>query len=539
MLQFLRELGSTKLAILVAAIVAVLIVFGFLATKVSQKNLTPLYNNLTLEDSSEIVSELESQNIPYKLAMNGTQILIPQDKVLRLRLSFAEQGIPSSGSIVGYEIFDNSKTLGTSNFVHNVNLMRALEGELGRTISSFESVETARVHLVMPKREMFSRKTREPTASVILKLRGADNFTKSQVNAVTHLVSTAVPGLKPNKVTIVDTAGKTLNRGGADDDDPGALASTAEEYTIAYEKRIKGAIEALLERSLGLGRVIVEVSADIDFDRIVTNSEIFDPEGQVKRSVQVIEEKESSSENSSNENVSVDNNLPDASAGEAGSGSETSSERIDETTNYEISKTVKNHIRETGTVNRLSVAVLVDGTYEIGEDKEVIAYIPRTNDELEKIRLLVTSAVGFDMERGDKLEVVNMQFDRDMEALKGEKPFDWIKRDFRSLVQTLIIGLVVVLVILLIIKPMLNRAFDLTKAEADEEALQQALKKEEFITQLEEDNFETITSESIINIDELEGRVKETSVKSVNEIIREFPDEAVSLLRNWIYGEDH
>ena len=244
----------------------------------------------------------------------------------------------------------------------NVNMLRALEGELSRTISSLSQVESARVHLVMPRQEIFSRDKQEPTASVMLKLRGMSDLSKEQVGGITHLVAAAVPGLKPSKVTLLDSNGHLLAGGGGDDNDSANVAASSEEYRVAYQNRLRNTLETLLEKSLGMGKVKVTVNADIDFDRIVTNSETYDPNGQVARSVQSGEEKEQSGEREGRENTTAANNLPNAQANQSSGGSTHIVDKTDETTNYEISKTVQNHVKETGNVNRLSVAVMIDGT---------------------------------------------------------------------------------------------------------------------------------------------------------------------------------
>ena len=288
MVQSIRELSQLKLIALVGTAVLLIAFFIFISMRVSGPAMTPLFSNIPIEEGAQIVTELETRNIPYELRGNGTQILIPSDMVPRTRLALAEIGLPSSGSVVGYEVFDESEALGTSNFVLNVNKLRAMEGELSRTISSFQKIETARVHLVMPKRELFTRDRQNPTASVAVKFRGAGTLDKNEIAAIRHLVATAVPGLMPHAITIVDSRGQLLAKGVADEDASGVMVEEAEQFRINYENRLRDTVERLLEQSLGFGKVKAEVNADIDFDRIVKNSEIYDPEGQVARSVQEI-----------------------------------------------------------------------------------------------------------------------------------------------------------------------------------------------------------------------------------------------------------
>ena len=352
------------------------------------------------------------------------------DQMLRLRLSLAQQGLPSGGSIVGYEIFDRSETMGTSSFVMNVNMLRALEGELSRTISSLSQVESARVHLVMPKQEIFSRDKQEPTASVMLKLRGISELSKEQVGGIAHLVAAAVPGLRPSRVTLLDNSGHLLAGGGGEDSDAANVAASSEEYRIAYQSRLKNTLEALLEKSLGSGKVKVTVNADIDFDRIVTNSETYDPNGQVARSVQTGEEKEQSADKEGKENTTAANNLPNAQANQSAGGSSRIVDKTDETTNYEISKTVQNHVKETGKVNRLSVAVMIDGNYT--EDKGKQVYAPRSEEERKQIDSLVKTAIGYDEKRGDNVDVVNMRFIAESEENGNMSFLESLKQDLHG-----------------------------------------------------------------------------------------------------------
>jgi len=279
--QTIRALGLTRLVILGAVIIGVGIFFIFLMGRMSAPNMALLFGGLTSKDAGEIVAKLDAQRVPYQLAGDGTQIMVPADQVLRVRMSLAEEGLPVGGS-VGYEIFDQGEAFGTTSLVQNVNMLRALEGELARTIGSLGPVAGARVHLVVPKREVFSRSEVEPSASIALKLRGAAKLNRQQIAAIQNLVAAAVPGLAVGRIAIVDDAGNLLARGdggGAS----GAGGSNAEDNRIAFEERVARSIEEIVERIVGFGKVRAEVSADIDFDRLTTNDEIFNPDGQVIR----------------------------------------------------------------------------------------------------------------------------------------------------------------------------------------------------------------------------------------------------------------
>src|SRR5690606_23559620 len=185
---------------------ASLVFFAYLASRLDSPDMALLYADLDTKDSSQIVAKLDTLAVPYELRANGTQILVPADRALRLRMSLAEEGLPSGGS-VGYEIFDKSEGLGASNFVQNINLLRALEGELARTIGSMAQIRSARVHLVLPKRELFSRDQLQPSASIAVSTSGPGQLSKTEVAAIQHLVAAAVPGLKPQRISIVDDQG--------------------------------------------------------------------------------------------------------------------------------------------------------------------------------------------------------------------------------------------------------------------------------------------------------------------------------------------
>ncbi len=536
MVQSLRELSQIKLAAMIGTAVVLIGFFIFISLRISAPALSPLYTNLSIDDGALIVNELEQRGVRYELRAGGTQILVPSDEVLRLRMIMAEQGLPSSGSMVGYEIFDSSEALGTSNFVLNVNKLRALEGELSRTIASFQKVDQARVHLVIPQRELFTRDRKEPTASVALKLKGGNQLNKQEVTAIRHLVATAVPGLKMQRITIVDSRGRLLAKGVDEEGDPHVFAAEAEEFRINYENRLRDTVERLLEQTLGAGKVKAEVTAEIDFDRIVKNQELYDPEGQVARSIQGIEENEVSNEKTVDDNVSVANQLPDNDPENAGVLASTQIQRSEETTNFEISKEVINHIKETGNVRRLSVAVLVDGTYTTTPEGEQV-YEPRSEEELEQIEDLVRSAIGFDVDRGDEVRVVNMRFVAGADPLFEEGPFDWLRDDLNGIIQTLVLGGVAILAILLVIRPLVNRAIETAELAQQEEELEAAALGGPSISARLADLSEGEEEEDMINIDRVQGKIKSSTFKKINDLIEKHPEETLTIVRQWSFGD--
>lgn len=427
--------------------------FAYLALRIVEPDFGLLYSGLDLEDSAEIVGRLEALGVPYELHGGGEGIMVPANRVARLRMTMAEEGLPRGGS-VGDEIFDQAGALGTTTFLANINQRRALEGELSRTIAALKDVKAARVHLVMPKRELFRREQIEPSASVTLRMFGGRRLDKRQVAAVQHLVAAAVPGLQPDRITLVDDRGTLLVKGGEAALE-GGLASQADEYRIAYETRLKNVIEQLLERSLGPGRVHAEVSAEIDFDQVTMMEETFDPDGQVVRSTQSIEEETERAERNEDGTVTVGNNLPNAGVdgGGGGNSNNENSTRTEETVNYEISRTVRNHTQVGGQVKRLSVAVLVGGRMIIDQGGGQLTSSTLDPEELEEIAGLVRSAIGFVADRGDSVDVKNMPFaEPTLEEIESSL-FDLTKGDILRLAELGGLLLLALIAIFLVVRP--------------------------------------------------------------------------------------
>lgn len=541
MVQSFKDINQLKLGAMIATAVVMIAFFAYISLRVTAPTMSPLYTSLPIEDGAKIVQELETAQIPYELRGNGTQILVPSDQVEKLRMKMASRGLPSQGSIIGYEIFDKGETLGTSNFVLNLNQLRALEGELARTINSFDTIENARVHLVMPKRELFSRDKSEPTASVAVKLRSAGGLNKNEIAAIRNLVATAVPGLKPQRVTIVDSRGALLAKGVDEEGDTSAMSAEAEDYRSEYEKKLREQVERLLEQSLGIGKVKAEVHADIDFNRTIRNSEKYDPEGQVARSVQSVNEAEKANEKTGDGSVSVANNTPQGAAGNSSSQNNTDKKRTEETTNYEISKEVTNSVKETGTVNRLSVAILVDGVYTKDKDGNEV-YAPRSEEELKKLERLVQSTIGFDANRGDDISIVNMQFATSPADMFETGPMDWIKQDLNSIIQTIVLGGVAILAILLVLRPLVARAIESAEqARKDDELEQAALAAPSIAARLADQSRSKLglsdddeEEEDMINIDRIQGKVKSSTYSKINGLVEKHPEETAAILRQWL-----
>lgn len=532
--------------------------FAYLGLRIVEPDFGLLYGGLDLEDSAEIVDRLEAMDVPYELHGAGEGILVPADRISRLRMTMAEEGLPRGGS-VGDEIFDQAGALGTTTFLANVNQRRALEGELSRTIAALRDVKAARVHVVMPKRELFRRDQIEPSASVTLRMFGGRRLNKRQVAAVQHLVAAAVPGLQPDRITLVDDRGTLLVKGGEGALE-GGVAGQADEYRIAYETRLKNVIEQLLERSLGPGRVHAEVSAEMDFDRVTMMEETFDPDGQVVRSTQAIEEETERSEQNNDGAVTVGNNLPNAGADGDGGGNSNNENivRTEETVNYEISRTVRNHTQVGGEVKRLSVAVLVGGRERIDANGEPLADAPLDQQELDEIATLVRSAIGFNSDRGDTVEVKNMPFaEPDMEEIETSL-FDFTKSDILRLIELAVILVLALIAIFLVVRPTLSKLMpepvmlDANAGEGgpagsggtnlpaivdeDGKVISQIAMTEGGSVSGESEDGEGGQGEGA-GLSELEDPVRVAVIQQARDIIEARPDDAAAIVKQWILQE--
>jgi len=552
-LQTLRNLGPLRLAAIAIVAFSLLGFFGFLTTRIASSPMALLYSELDQQDAGAIAQKLDALKIPYEVSPSGNMIRVRSEQVGKVRMMMAADGLPKGGSI-GYEIFDQKESFGTTSFVQNVNHLRALEGELARTISTMTSIQSARVHLVLPQRELFSHGTQLATASVFLKTRGGVTLTREQIASIQHLIAAAVPQLQPTQISIVDDKGSLLARPATTEN---GTSGNQDDMRAAFEQAQARKIEDLLSQSLGYGKVRAQVSADLDFDRITTNSEIFDPESQVVRSTQSTTEDSTSSEGSS-EAVTMTNNMPNQAAlpGGAGGGGNKST-KAEETINYEINKTVRSQVRESGQVKRLSVAVVVDGSYTAATDGTQ-TYQPRPAEELEQIKLLVRSAVNFDANRGDTLEVANMRFVQ-AEAGKSEGgPSEMLmgvpKADLLRMIETLVLAVIGLLVVLLVVRPILRRIFESAGSIVPSEQQQSLLTSSgayssgptaqlpppgsTFSREAQNEAEGESEIEKMIDISRVEGRVKASSLRKVGEIVDKHPEEAVSILRNWIYQEN-
>ncbi|MDV3253124.1 flagellar M-ring protein FliF [Devosia sp. BK] len=527
------------------ATVAVLILgfFVFLMMRSQTPNLAPLYSGLSLEDSSAIITQLEASSVPYELRGDGDTILVPRDQITTVRMNLAGEGLPSKGQ-VGYEIFDQQSTLGATSFVQNINNVRALEGELARTISSLTRIKGARVHLVLPERELFRRERKDPSASIVLSVRGA--LSNGEIQAIQHLVASAIEGLTPQRVSIVDDAGNLL-ASGTEDDGLGAMAGQAEERVLGFENRMRTRIEDMLANVVGPGRARVEVSAELDFNRSTTTEETFNPDGQVVRSTQTREAQNQSGAAAGQ--ATVANELPGASANNGGDGSTEQGNSTEEVVNYEISKKTATAVTEAGALKRLSVAVVVDGTYT-DDGQGNMTYAPRSADEITQIQTLVRSAVGYSIDRGDTVDVVNMQFaERPDLAPAGTDQqgglLDFTRDDIMNGAEMAVTLLIALALMFFVLRPLLKKVMSpepttLALPAAVELGQGTTLDAEgNVIPTLAEDPMTDQARAALANHDWIEdakalGEAQLQQLKSVGSLVEENPKQAALIVRGWL-----
>jgi len=448
--------GKQMLIAAVALISA--IAFAVLIFVANRTDYRPLFTNLTSEDAGEIVKKLKDAKTPYEITADGKGVLVPADKVYELRLTLASEGIPQGGG-VGFEIFDR-KNFGMTEFVQKLNYQRALQGELSRTIAQLTGVEQARVHLVIPEKSLFKDNEKPATASIVLKMKSNRALKDSEVQGVVHLVSSSIEGLEAEHVTILDSRGKILSKGGGSGDPTSRMTSAMQETQRIYEKNVEERIQSLLDMIVGGGKSVARVTASFDFKQVERLEEKFDPESIAVRSEQRTEEKGSSSTSSVGV-PGVQTNIgrtPPAGGATTGGGS-----KNDEILNYDVSRTTAKIIEPVGALSKISVAVLVDGKYEapaaVKEGQVAKAkYTPRSPDELQKIETLVKSAVGFNPARGDQLSVQNIPFQETGESGTIEADKWWTNPNpfYLSLAKNLLIGISFLLLILFVIRPLLT-----------------------------------------------------------------------------------
>jgi flagellar M-ring protein FliF len=412
-----------------AALLAVLVVMVTLWRAGEKEQQQVLYSQLNMQDAGAIAAKLKEMKVPYTLRGDGTTILVPAAMVLDARLRLATEGLPQGGG-VGYEVFGNSPLGGMTDFMQKLNYRRALQGELARTIGRIAAVHSARVHLVIPEKALFREQQEKTTASVALTLVPGRRLTSEQIRGITQLIASSVPGLDPLDVVIVDDTGQLLRK------DERTNSLTQPEAQLAHQRAqesdLERKVQTLLEPAVGKGKVQARVSVTLDFQQLERTEERFDADNPAIRSQQRVKEEGTGTGFWAMGTPGVRTNVPEGvpSGVTPGAGDKNTASRQTEMINNELSKTTTRVVAPTGEIKKLSVAVLVDGTYQVGAKGER-QYVPRSAEELAKYREIVKSAVGFNESRGDRVDVADAHFDTPDEpeaALQGEaRRVFWIK----------------------------------------------------------------------------------------------------------------
>ncbi|MCA0401935.1 MAG: flagellar M-ring protein FliF [Proteobacteria bacterium] len=551
-LEIVNRLGPQRLVAMGAVTLALIGFFAFVMTKMSTPGMGVLFADLPIQESNTIIRDLENRGIKYEIRQDGSTILVPRDQATRLRMEFAGKGLPAGGS-VGYEIFDKSDTFSATSFVQGMNQLRALEGELARTIKGIERVQQARVHLAIPEKKLFDREKQEPRASIVLKVRG--ELDAGQIRAIRHLVATAIQGLKPERVSIVDETGRLLADGAGNEND---AAMQAQDKQSSHERRLRTQVEEIVASIVGRGRARVQVAAEMDFNRIQQVTDNFDPESRVVRSTQTRTENQQSAESKDGQ-VSVANELPQNQQQGQQPQQREQTQRAEETVNYEISKTTRTEIIEAGRVKRLSVAVLVDGVYTPGAGGQM-EYKPRTAEELDRIAALVRSSVGFDRNRGDQVEVINLRFAEGVAAVDTksqtlmEQLLALTKEDVLRMIELGVLGILTLLVMLLVVRPLMRQMGIGAKAGKDGEGgpgapqisgLQSVIDASGMINQGGSGQMLALpapgqegalvpANSNAINQHAIQHALQQGAIDSLGKIVQENPSESTAIVRQWI-----
>jgi len=445
MKEFWERTSVSQRVLIGGLTVSVVVVFFALIWWLNQPDYKVLYSNLYPEDASAVVQQLQKDKIDYKLENNGTTIMVPLDQVYDLRLSIAGSGV-LHGQGLGFEIFDQVK-VGQTDFVQRINYQRALQGELARTIAEFPQVERARVHLVLPHKTLFIEDQAPPSASVVLKLaEGQKELDDVQIQGIVNLVTLSVEGMDKERISVASTDGKVLYSPKGEDSIDG-MTTTQMEHKLKVQSDLERRIEEMLLPLYGPGRVIAKVNADLDFSQKTIHSETYDPASAVVRSEQRSEETTSGQAN-------LESGVPEPNFrgdGVGGALSQQQATRETRTTNYEIDKTEQSIVTPVGQVDRMTVAVIVDGTYTADEAGETV-FTPRSQEEIDRVKQLVSNAVGLDTVRGDSIEVTSISFggpEVEIEPNLMEMILDYAQR----LGKPFLNGLLVFLFLIMVVRP--------------------------------------------------------------------------------------
>ncbi|MGM0471511.1 MAG: flagellar basal-body MS-ring/collar protein FliF [Bacillota bacterium] len=517
--QLIEQLKSlwnnldTKPKIIIISAVVVVIISLFLITKwASRPNYVTLFNDLNMKDAGEITKQLEEKQVNYKLANEGSKILVPKEEVHQARLDLASQGLPGRGA-VGFELFDRSQ-LGSTNFEQQVNFYRALSGELSRTIMHLEKIDFAKVQISAPRESLYLDKEKKVKASVMLKLGNYSQLELDQVRAITNLVANSVEDLKPGNVSVVDNKGNLLSAKLDRENKKDNLDFNPEllEVESKFEDRLESSLNTMLTKVLGPDNVVVRVNANLNFDQREVTNKTYEPVNDDEGIVRSEKSKEVSHQGTGDAEGApgTESNIPDYQGTEEGNSNYSKEES---TVNYEINEQIENHSQAPGEVENISVSVMVDQ-----EDL--------TAEQEESIRNSVASAVGYDQERGDQITITNFEFDSSVEnelnaAMEANQTAQWRR--------WLIIGgifLVALIVGILLIRRLQGggSGTDVNQAESEE------------LDVIIDDQGQTETAATKEELSPEEKKRKERK-EELTELVREEPEEVARLLKSWLAEE--
>ncbi|SEN25811.1 flagellar basal-body MS-ring/collar protein FliF [Palleronia pelagia] len=561
LIENMKALGARRLAML--GVVGAVILGGVLlgATTVFAPVYTPLYSQVSPAAASQMVQSLEQSGIPVRLSRNGDIISVPEGDLARARMAIADSGLPSEGT-PGWELFDDMSGMGMNTFMQRVNKLRALEGELARSIQTINGIEAARVHLVLPEREAFSRERAQPSASVIVRTGPNRSLSRRHGQAIQALVASAVADLDTSGITVLSATGETI----VAEEDTGSSDTSLTSQRAEIEERLEASVASILNARVGPGNARVRVSVDLTNEREVRRTTSYDPGQQVARSV---ETRSQSSDETDPADGAVDagNNIPEALQDEGGGGQGTrSTNSSDEIINYEIGTVQSETVREPGDIERITVAVLVNGLYEEVDGETV--FNDRSPEELARLENLVKTAIGFSADRGDEVQIDSLEFrgyDGDLTMPTGGGVGGFVSDNATTMLRA-VFGLAAIAMVLFLGRQPLRMVLDAAlpspefagvpagalegggPSQADggqgQRALPQGQSAPRQITGPTADdqrqlagevlNFDDPRGKELVQVASVDGGVARSQLKTVSAMAEQYPDEALRVLNSWL-----
>ena len=514
LVTLLKEWPLSRKLALAGVVLISTVLFGLLIYQGKTADYQLLYANLTENDAGPVVEWLKAENIPYQLKNNGRNIWIPASILHETRLNLAANGLPA-GSGVGFEVFDK-QSFALTDYVQKVNFTRALQGELSRTIASLDPVDTARVHLALPEKRLFKDQQKPATASVIVSLSKGKTLDEKQVQGIIHLVAGSISGLIPENISVIDSNGVVLDSGRQEDQDE-LLSVDMLAYQQEVEHRLEMRAQDLLDKTMGKDKAMVRVSATLDFAKVEKTEEFFDGDEPVIRSEQVNQEQ--SGMPAAGGIPGVQSNLQGTTLQQSG---ENSSSKTSRTTNYEISKTISRIINPVGTIQQLSVSILVADRIIPATEENPETTAPRSAEELQALEAMVSVALGLVPDRGDQINVLSMPFtEAPEEILLAESLPDNLLYEYLPFVKITLVAVGALLLYLLLVRPIIKTM----KGEVREHyKTVEALEQEQYAADqaLETDKHER------------EEKVVEDPVAFIRRNVMENPAPTAHIIKKWL-----